>query len=146
MTGVNQLITEHLDIWASATEKKSGVGRGKNGAVNLYGIKKLRDLILELAVQGKLLRQDSEDGSSRPELSKIAADRQELVKAGEAKTLKKLPELNEEELPYAIPESWSWVRLQNVSEYIQRGKGPKYAETGSVQVVSQKCVHGMWPP
>jgi hypothetical protein len=44
---IEQLITEHLDIWTAAdTEKKSGRGRGSANSGNVYGIKKLRELIL----------------------------------------------------------------------------------------------------
>lgn len=64
MTDVHQLITEHLEIWTSATEKKSGAGRGNGGTVSLYGIQKLRELILELAVRGKLVSQVSSEGTA----------------------------------------------------------------------------------
>ncbi|HEC6739142.1 TPA: restriction endonuclease subunit S, partial [Salmonella enterica subsp. enterica serovar Thompson] len=53
---------------------------------------------------------------------------------------KPLPEISEEEKPFELPVGWEWVRLNDVAEYIQRGKGPKYSEHGHVRVVSQKCV------
>jgi len=56
MSAVHKLITDHLDIWTAAdTEKKSGRGRASGNANSVYGIKKLRELILELAVQGRLI-------------------------------------------------------------------------------------------
>ena len=58
------LITENMDIWTAAEIPKTngGRGRGKNGnGQSTYGIKKLRELILELAVRGKLLAQDPND-------------------------------------------------------------------------------------
>ena len=59
---IEQLITEHLDIWtATDTEKKSGRGRSSGTAGSVYGVKKLRELILELAVRGKLVPQDASD-------------------------------------------------------------------------------------
>lgn len=58
MTDVNQLLTDHLDVWTSAIEKKSGAGRGQSGGVSLYGIEKLRKLILELAMRGKLVEHE----------------------------------------------------------------------------------------
>jgi type I restriction enzyme, S subunit len=44
------------------------------------------------------------------------------------------------EEPYETPENWFWTRLENISQYIQRGKSPKYTEKSIVKVVSQKCV------
>lgn len=140
MTDVNQLITEHLDIWTSAIEKKSSAGRGNGGAVTLYGIKRLRALVLELAVRGKLVPQVVDDGATNSYLDDVIRVRNELVKHGKAKKLKKLPAILESEVPFEIPNGWSWVRLQEISGYIQRGKSPKYADSGRVQVISQKCV------
>ena len=56
-----QLITEHIDIWTSAILAKSSSGRGSSKKYELYGITKLRELILELAVRGKLVPQDTND-------------------------------------------------------------------------------------
>ncbi|HCI53069.1 MAG TPA: type I restriction endonuclease subunit S [Gallionella sp.] len=61
MSAIQQLLTDHIDIWTAAeTEKKSGRGRASGNAGSVYGIKKLRELILELAVRGKLVPQDQE--------------------------------------------------------------------------------------
>ncbi|TKI71922.1 hypothetical protein FC756_03765 [Lysinibacillus mangiferihumi] len=46
----------------------------------------------------------------------------------------------EDEQPYGIPENWEWSRLEGISNYIQRGKSPKYVESSNAIVVSQKCV------
>ncbi|MBF4328125.1 restriction endonuclease subunit S, partial [Vibrio anguillarum] len=56
-----KLITDHIDIWTSAIKAKSASGRGSSKKRELYGIKKLRELILELAVRGKLVPQDPSD-------------------------------------------------------------------------------------
>lgn len=50
-----QLITEHVDLWTSTVKAKNTQGRGSSKKRELYGIKKLRELILELAVRGKLV-------------------------------------------------------------------------------------------
>jgi len=137
------LITEHIDIWTAAQTQKnnSGRGRGKNSnGQTLHGIKKLRELILELAVRGKLMPQDPTDEPACVLLEKIAKEKTRLVKEGKIKKQKKLPKINEDEEPFELPNGWQWVRLQDVSTYIQRGKGPKYANHGKVQVVSQKCI------
>ncbi|MDP0562000.1 MAG: hypothetical protein QS721_06600 [Candidatus Endonucleobacter sp. (ex Gigantidas childressi)] len=55
-----QLITENIDVWTSAIKKRGSQGRGSSKKIELYGIKKLRELILELAVRGLLVPQDSE--------------------------------------------------------------------------------------
>jgi len=58
-----QLITDNLDLWTMAIKKRSATGRGSSKKIELTGIKKLRELILELAVRGKLVPQDPNDVS-----------------------------------------------------------------------------------
>ena len=135
-----KLITEHLDLWTGAVTKKSSSGRGSNGKIELTGVKKLRELVLELAVRGKLVEQDLTDEPASKLLEHIAAEKAELAKEGKIKKPKRLPELEKQEEPFDLPNGWLWVRMEAISEYIQRGKGPKYAESGKVRVVSQKCV------
>ncbi|CAI0927026.1 hypothetical protein [Serratia quinivorans] len=77
---VEKLITEHIDTWTSALKTRSTAGRGSNGKIDLYGIKKLRELILELAVRGKLVPQDPNDEPASELLKRIAAEKVELVK------------------------------------------------------------------
>jgi len=137
---VEQLITEHLDLWTSAHTTRSTSGRGSSNKLVLTGIKKLRELILELAVRGKLVPQSPGDAPAAVLLSEIKKEKEDLVKAKLIKKPKPLPAISGEDLPFLIPECWEWVRLQDVTTYIQRGKGPKYADSGSVRVVSQKCV------
>lgn len=137
---VEKLIVDHIDTWTTALQTRSTAGRGSSGKIDLYGIKKLRELILELAVRGKLVPQDPNDEPASELLKHIAAEKAELVKQGKIKKPKPLPEISEEEKPFELPVGWEWVRLNDVAEYIQRGKGPKYSEHGHVRVVSQKCV------
>lgn len=137
---VEKLIVDHIDTWTTALQTRSTAGRGSSGKIDLYGIKKLRELILELAVRGKLVPQDPNDEPASVLLERIAAEKAELVKQGKIKKQKPLPEISEEDKPFELPEGWEWVRLNDVAEYIQRGKGPKYSEHGHVRVVSQKCV------
>ncbi|MDF4460158.1 restriction endonuclease subunit S [Vibrio parahaemolyticus] len=62
---MNKLITEHIDIWTSAVKTKSISGRGSSKKLELYGIKKLRELIIELAIQGKLTASLNFKGSAK---------------------------------------------------------------------------------
>ncbi len=135
-----EIITENLDLWTSALLAKSSAGRGSGGKIESYGIKKLRELILELAVRGKLVPQDPSEEPASLLLEKIAKEKARLIKDGAIKKEKLLPEISDDEKPFVLPNGWEWSRLQNVSSYVQRGKGPHYADHGKVQVVSQKCI------
>ncbi|HHE4905772.1 TPA: restriction endonuclease subunit S, partial [Morganella morganii] len=108
---VEKLISDHIDIWSSALQTRSTAGRGSNGKIDLYGIKKLRELILELAVRGKLVPQDPNDEPASELLKRIAAEKAELVKQGKIKKQKLLPEISEDEKPFELPVGWEWVRL-----------------------------------
>ena len=140
MASAEQLITEHLDTWSSTIKAKSSAGRGGGKKQELYGIKKLRALILELAVHGLLVPQDANDEPASDLLKRIAQEKAQLVKEGKIKKPKKLPPIADGEVSFETPNGWVWHRLHEICEYIQRGKGPKYADQGQVQVVSQKCI------
>src|SRR5699024_674739 len=104
-----QLITEHIDIWTSAILAKSTSGRGSSKKYELYGITKLRELILELAVRGKLVPQDSDDEPASVLLEKIAVEKAQLLEDGEIKNAKKpLKEVTKSEELYELPEGWVW--------------------------------------
>lgn len=78
------------------------------------GIKKLRELILTLAMQGKLVPQDHNDPPASQLLKQIAVEKKLLVKEGKIKASKLMPEINPAEMPYELPEGWSWTRLGNI--------------------------------
>ncbi|EKO3375200.1 restriction endonuclease subunit S [Vibrio fluvialis] len=106
-----KLITDHIDIWTSAVQAKSSSGRGSGKKRELYGIKKLRELILELAVRGKLVLQDPSDEPASVLLERIAAEKARLVKEKKIKKPKALPAIEDEEKPFELPQGWEWVRL-----------------------------------
>lgn len=112
-TNAEQFITEHLDIWTTAIEQKSSSGRGSSKKVSLHGIKKLRELILELAVRGKLVPQDPNDVPASVLLERIAAKKAQLIKDKKIKKPKALPEISEDEKPFELPQGWEWCRLQD---------------------------------
>ncbi|EFD9004856.1 TPA: restriction endonuclease subunit S [Escherichia coli] len=113
---VEKLIVDHMETWTSALQTRSTAGRGSSGKIDLYGIKKLRELILELAVRGKLVPQDPNDEPASELLKRIAAEKAELVKQGKIKKQKPLPEISEEEKPFELPEGWEWTKLTRIAE------------------------------
>ncbi|ELQ4607138.1 restriction endonuclease subunit S [Salmonella enterica] len=118
---VEKLIVDHIDTWTTALQTRSTAGRGSSGKIDLYGIKKLRELILELAVRGKLVPQDPNDEPASVLLERIAAEKAELMKQGKIKKQKPLPEISEEEKPFELPVGWEWVRLEDVTDNIHYG-------------------------
>lgn len=115
--------------------------------------------ILQEAIQGRLVPQIESEGTADELLEEIHAEKKRLVKEGK---LKKSAITNErrifrgddnkyyenrdgvtvcieDEIPFSIPDSWTWVRLDDICVYIQRGKSPKYSLIKRIPVVAQKC-------
>ena len=124
-----QLITENIDIWTSAIKKRGSQGRGSNKKFELHGIKKLRELILELAVRGLLVPQDPNDEPASVSLEKIAAEKEQLIKDGKIKKQKALPEISEDEKPFELPKGWAWARLGTLFNSIMSGGTPSKRES-----------------
>jgi len=76
--------------------------------------KKMKDSILQYAIQGKLTEQLPEDGDARDLLKEIVKEKARLIKEGKIKKEKPLPEITEDEIPFEIPDNWCWVRLGEV--------------------------------
>ena len=74
----------------------------------------LKSSILQLAIQGKLVEQRPEEGTGEELYQQIQAEKKRLMKEGKIKKEKPLPEIAEDEVPFEIPESWAWVRLNSV--------------------------------
>jgi len=121
------VITDNLDIWTTAQKQKKAVGRGSAKKEQGYGIKKLRELILELAVRGKLVPQDPKDEPASVLLEKIAEEKQRLIDEGKIKKQKVLPEIGEDEQLFNLSEGWCWVRLGNAG-ISSTGKTPSTKE------------------
>ena len=75
----------------------------------------LKNSILQLAIQGKLVEQRPEEGTAEELYREIQQEKAALVKAGRIKKEKPLPEIAEDEKPFDIPESWKWVRLNEIA-------------------------------
>ena len=134
---MNDLISQYLDIWTSAIASRSTAGRGnkspspagegwgeanptntRNAKYTAYGIKKLRELILELAVRGKLVPQDPNDEPANDLLNQINDLKNKLVRAGEVKTQKPLDEISFDEMTFDLPHGWIWCRLGEICEFV----------------------------
>ena len=74
----------------------------------------LKNSILQLAIQGKLVEQRPEEGTADELYAQIQAEKQKLIRAGKIKKEKPLPEITEDEIPFEIPESWKWVRMSSI--------------------------------
>lgn len=87
----------------------------------------LKNSILQLAIQGKLVEQRPEEGTAEELYRQIQAEKQALNKAGKIKKEKPLPEIAEDEKPFDIPDSWKWVKFGEIVNY-NMGKTPPRAE------------------
>lgn len=120
---MQNLITKHLDVWTSAHKTRSTAGRGSSNKLELYGIKKLRELILELAVRGKLVPQDPNDEPASELLKRIAHD---IAESEKPETIKKdMPvSVNSDDEPFDLPTGWEMVSFGNICT-IERGGSPR---------------------
>lgn len=113
---VHDLLEQHFDTAFAAPD----------------GIAKLRELILTLAMQGKLVEQDPNDPPARELLKEIEADKQRLIAEKKIKKQKPLPPVKLQEMPYELPHGWEWVRLGDIAN-INGGfafKSSKYTSDG----------------
>ena len=78
----------------------------------------LKNSILQLAIQGKLVEQRPEEGTAGELFARIQEEKQRLIKAGKIKKEKALPEIAEEEKPFEIPESWKFVRIGYICQLL----------------------------
>ncbi len=115
MTEIHKLIIDHIDVWTSAIKKKSASGRGSSNKTELAGIKKLRELILELAVRGKLVPQDPNDEPASVLLEKIDAEKTQLIADKKIRKQNKSATITDIEKPFTIPNGWSVNRLIELS-------------------------------
>jgi len=86
----------------------------------------LKNSILQLAIQGKLVEQRAEEGTAEALYAEIQKEKQKLIKEGKIKKEKPLPEITDDEKPFDIPENWMWVRLQEIFELINGDRGENY--------------------
>ena len=114
---INSFLTEHIHIWTTAQELKTSNRGLSAGNQSLLGIKKLRELILELAVRGKLVPQDPDDEPASVLLKKIEEEKKRLIKEGKIKKTKLLPKITSDEIPFMLPKGWIFERLNEIGEW-----------------------------
>lgn len=95
-------------------------------------VQDLKNSILQRAIEGKLVPQRKEEGTAKELLAEIRAEKARLIKEKKIKKSKPLPEITDDEKPFDIPESWEWVRLDDICKSISDGdhQAPPKSEKG----------------
>lgn len=143
-------IYPHLQRYTTAQDRLDALNESLRGS--------LKKSVLQEAIQGRLIPQDPREEPASVLLDRIRVEKEKLLKVGKIKKkdivdsviykgednkyYEKIDgtvlDINDE-ITFDIPESWSWVRLQQVCTYIHRGKSPKYSEVKEFPVIAQKC-------
>ncbi|PWN55574.1 restriction endonuclease subunit S [Abyssibacter profundi] len=117
---VEKLITEHMDVWANSITPRTA-GRGGSRKLELTGVKRLRELILELAVRGRLVPQGANRRSGEDLRIELAEARKQAMKTGGGKNQKPLKPVEESEKEFPEPNGWAWLRLSDVGRIVGGG-------------------------
>lgn len=111
---MNHILLDSLPIWTTAQAQKTS-NRGISASnQQLLGIQKLRELILELAVRGKLVPQDPNDESASELLKIIKAEKQKLVKNKIIRKQEAFKEIDKNEISFELPTGWEWTYLGEI--------------------------------
>jgi len=145
MGAVEKIITDNLPIWSSAVQSKSSAGRGTSSKRNLYGVKKLRELIIDLAVRGLLVPQDQNDEPASVLLEKIAAEKENLINQ---KIIKNEKILINKDIPqlFVLKKGWSWSNLGSLGNIFNgnsinsKVKEEKYSGEEGIPFIATKDV------
>ena len=109
------------------------------------GIQKLRELILTLAMQGKLVPQDPNDEPASELLKAIELEKQQLAKGKKIKQSKPLPQIKPEEMLYEVPLGWEWCRVGDIAQLITSGSrdwAKYYSDDGAIFVTMGNLSRG----
>ena len=102
------------------------------------GVVKLRELVIQLAISGRLVARIETEAPVSEAIDVAAKLRNAYEVELDLRPTRMQPTLRSQ--PFPVPDHWHWTRLEQICLYIQRGKGPKYVETSSTHVISQKSV------
>jgi type I restriction enzyme S subunit len=121
---IAKFVSDNLDLWAGSIQAKSGSGRGGKKKFSLYGVERLRALILDLAIRGKLVPQSDRDEPAAALLSRSAAAMRAAVQLGRFRQPAKVLPC---EAPERLPKNWAATRLGAVVRIIN-GRAYKKSE------------------
>jgi len=112
-------------------------------------LKKLRQQILQEAIEGKLTadwREDNPDVEPASELlARIKEEKEQLIKDKKIKKQKALPPITDEEKPFDLPDGWEWCRLNNLFNFIDyRGKTPHKLTSGIRLITARNVKNGVF--
>jgi len=110
-------ITDHLDTWSSAIKVKSSAGRGGGKKQEFYGTKKLRELVLELAVRGLLIPQEPDDELATILIKQLHSEKLRLIQDKSIRKRPSLPDVSDEEKFTHLPSGWEFVRLDVLGDW-----------------------------
>jgi len=98
--------------------------------------KKLRQKVLDLAIHGKLVKQDPNDEPASILLDRIRAEKARLVKEGKIKKSDLIEKpISEDEIPFEVPEGWEWLKVESFTYDLLYGTSTKSSSVGLVPVL-----------
>lgn len=100
--------------------------------ISLEKLKEFREHILDLAIRGKLVEQRPEEGTAEDLYQQIQEEKAKLIEEGKLKKEKSLSPIDEDEIPFDIPESWKWVRI---SDCVQVNPSVKFNDEAEVSFI-----------
>lgn len=106
--------------------QKSTLGIDSEFTHQLSLVTQLRQAFLREAMQGKLVEQNPTDEPASELLARIKAEKKKLIKEKKIRKQKPLPPIEEEEIPFEIPQGWEWCRLGEICDTITKGSSPKW--------------------
>ncbi len=95
----------------------------------------LKKSLLQMAIQGKLVEQRPEEGTGEELYQRIQAEKKKLIREGKIKKEKPLPEITEDQEPFAIPYNWKWATIGATCINIQYGTSSKSTTSGKMAVL-----------
>ena len=110
-------IVEKLDVLLSEVDE---LAKDERELVELEKNfpRRMKNSLLQAAIQGKLTEQLPSDGNARDLLRKIRAEKVKLIADKKIKAEKPLPSVSDDEIPFDLPDNWCWCRLGEVCNYV----------------------------